>query len=302
MKIYDTIVIGGGPAGLSAAIYTARFLRSTLIIDKHDGRWNTYERNRNYLGFPDGILARTLREKGLQQAQEFGAEYLIEEVTEVKKIDDYFAVKVFDTEKFARTLIFATGVVDNFPHFEKWQQCVGKSLFWCITCDGFETRGQKLMVLGTTNEAVIDALQFLRFTKEIVFVTNADTHSITPNFIDLLKQYTIPFIDEKIVDVHETQGVINSVKLESQTLPVDKIFSEQGSVPNSELAKNLGVSTDEKGYILADNEQRTNIPFVYAAGDITKEFSHQIVTAAHEGSMAGQSVNFDLYEDFLKGC
>jgi thioredoxin reductase (NADPH) len=300
MKEFDVIIIGGGPAGLSAAVYTSRFLRSTLLIDKHDGRWNTYEHNHNYLGFPEGVLTRTLREKGLEQAQKYGTEYVIEEVKDIQKVDDGFLISVFESQYKSRCLILATGVTDIFPHFEQWQECIGNSIFWCITCDGYETLNKKMIVTGTTDEAACDALQFLCYTKDIVFVTNSQEHEISHEFLERLEKHNIKFIHEKITDIIHGQGVLKEIKLETQSLRADRIFCEEGSVPNNVLANNLGVKLNEIGFIEVDHEQRTNIPFVYAAGDICAGFENQIATAVHTGSIAAQSANYDLYEEFQK--
>lgn len=133
MKVYESIIVGGGPAGLSAAIYLARFNRSVLIIDKEkDGRWDTYEVNENYLGFPEGIKVRELRERGLVQAKKFGAEYIVDHIYKARKDGDHFIVESQDNSYKCKTLILATGVVDLFPHFDKWRDYVGRSLFWCM--------------------------------------------------------------------------------------------------------------------------------------------------------------------------
>ncbi len=297
---YDSIIIGGGPAGLSAAVYLGRFLRRTLIIDKKDGRWNSFEQNRNYLGFPDGILARTLREKGLVQAQKFGAEYTIDVVENVAQKENSFEIITGSETYISKTIIFATGVVDTFPKFDNWQECVGKSLFWCITCDGYETVNKKIMVVGTSNDAVCSALQFLQYTKDIVFVTNAHNHEISDVWIQRLSNHKIPFIQGTIDSIVHTQGAIAKVIVSGRDFIVEKIFSEQGSVPQSELAQKIGVIVNEFGYIETDNEQRTNLAYCYAAGDVTRSFAHQITTAVHEGAMAAQSANYDLYADFQR--
>lgn len=303
VKTYDSVIIGGGFAGISAAIYLARFSRQVLVIDNSSGRWNTHEINENYLGFPNGISTKELRQRGIDQAKRFSAEFMSETVKTVKKQQSIFISTGLKSEYASKTIIFATGVIDNFPHFPNWQEYVGKSLFWCITCDGYKTIGKKIVVIGKSNEAVCDALQFVRFTKKIVFITNQgrDKNAISDLWKRRLHHRQIPFYDNKITEIVGRNGKFEKLVLDKgEEIEFDFMISEQGAIPKSELALELGVKVGRSGFILADTEQRTNIPYVYAAGDITKEFSHQIATAVHEGSMAAQSVNYDLYDSDQK--
>ena len=151
MKLYDCIIIGGGFAGISAAIYLARFNRSVTVIDSGSGRWDTHEINENYLGFPNGIATKELRQKGIEQARRFSAEFISDTVQSIKKPSEIFICRGQENEYAAKTIILATGVVDNFPHFPNWREYVGRSLFWCITCDGYKTQNRKIVVIGKSN-------------------------------------------------------------------------------------------------------------------------------------------------------
>lgn len=296
--IYDSIIIGGGPAGLSAAIYLARFNRTVLVVDKEDGRSTYPQINENYLGFPEGIHVRQLRKLGKKQAEQFGEEFVYDEVENVTKVEDLFSVTGKQHVFHGKTIIFATGVVDIFPEFHNFESYIGKSLFWCITCDGCKTKGKKVIVVGKDDEAATTCLQFLNFTKHLVFLSNcnADVCELTQVKREQLLVAGITVIESSIHKINGRDGFMESVILENgQEIEVDFMFNQQGAVPNSMLAQKLGVSVDKFGYILTDSEQRTNIQGIYAAGDVTKLFAHQVVTAAHEGSMAGQAVNYDLY-------
>lgn len=172
MKLYDCVIIGGGPAGLSAAIYLARFNRTVLVLDKEDqGRWDTKELNQNYLGFPEGIHARQLRELGRQQAMSFGAKYKVDEILSVQRCEEenQFEILTEKSKYLSRTIIISTGVKDIYPSFENIKEYLGKSLFWCITCDGWKTRDKKVAIIGNNDEAVSTCMQFLNFTKELVW-------------------------------------------------------------------------------------------------------------------------------------
>ena len=304
MKVYDSLILGGGPAGLSASIYLARFLRSVLVLDRGHGRTSYSEHNENYLGFPQGIASQDLRKLGQSQAQNFGVKFAQDDIITGYKENDRFYL-VGETDKYcSKTVVIATGVIDLFPTFGNMHDCIGKSLFWCITCDGYKAIDKKIIVVGHDDEAAQTSLQFLNFTSKIDFVTNKKTglHQISNLWLKRLKEHNIAFYEGCISDISQKKGQINAVSLEDETiLHSQMIFNQQGSVPNTQVAQALGVKLEDNGFIKTDTHQKTNVPFVYAAGDVTKLFAHQIVTAAHEGSMAAQAANYDLYHDYQKG-
>lgn len=302
-KGFDCLIVGGGPAGLTAAIYLARFNRSVLVIDKAEGRSSYDEYNENYFGFPHGIYAKKLRLLGKKQAKRFGATFAVDEVLAVKKETNIFVAQGDNSVYQARTVIFATGVVDLFPPFPNMRRYIGHSLFWCITCDGYITRNKKVVIVGHTNEAVTTCLQFLIYTDKLTFVLNCSVEqaSISEDMKQHLKDHHIPFVEGVIKQVIGKDRMVEKIVMgNGDVISADYIFNQQGAQPHSIIAKHLGIKTNDEGYILVGQEQRTNIPRVYAAGDVTKRYSHQIVTAAHEGSMAAQAVNYDLYEPFQK--
>lgn len=297
---FDSIIVGGGPAGLSAAIYLARFRRSVLVLDQASGRWDTAEVNQNYFGFPHGIHTRQLRDLGLQQAQKFGALYQEASVSAVKcetLADGVLFTVTTSVETYtSRTLIIATGVHDHYHGLSGHETFLGTSLFWCITCDGYNTIGKNIVLVGNNDDVACTTLQFLNYTDRLTLVTNSATLDISPQWQAHLKQFNVRVVVQKVVSLEGENRQVQSVVLQDgQKIPAEMVFNEQGAEPNSELAVRLGVTVDEKNYILTNDEQRTNIPYLYAAGDVTRLYSHQIVTAAHEGSMAAQAANYDLY-------
>lgn len=297
-KLYDCVIIGGGYAGLSAAIYLARFMRSVLVVDSEDGRWETHEINQNFFGFPEGIPTVELRQRGIDQALKYGAEMQIDKILNVKKSEGNFLLQGKETAYSAKTILIATGVKDRFPQFDCMEDCLGKSLFWCITCDGYNTQNKQVMVVGYTKEAMTTALQFLNYTDQVMVVTNQDpgTVELDSAMLTKLASHTIPVYQGRITDVIGVNGIFEKITLSTgEELKTDFMFSLQGASPNSQLALSLGVEVNAQGYIMSDIEQRTNVSGVYAAGDVTKAFAHQIVTAAHEGAQAAQAINYDLY-------
>jgi len=298
-KLFDCVVVGGGPAGLSAAIYLARYNRTVLVVDDGEGRSTSHEMNQNYLGFPNGIRARDLRRLGGRQAAHFGAEFLEARVTGVRSSPkhDRFTLTAGRHILHSRTLILATGVVDEFTAIDHAERYLGRTLFWCITCDGWKTLGKRVAVVGNTDEAATTCLQFLNFTDRLALITNAPPgkSEITDRSRRNLERASIPLFEGRIAKVHGARGEMRAIDIEGgDRIELDMMFNQQGSLPNVELAKKLKLRLVE-GFVECDDEQRTNVKHVYAAGDVTRLFAHQIVTAAHEGATAAEAANFDLY-------
>ena len=303
-RLYDALIVGGGPAGLSAAIYLARFNRSALVIDAGEGRSTSHETNENYLGFPEGIPSRDLRERGRRQAQRFGVDFADGCVLNVVRDGEQFEASADVCNIRARTLILATGAVDLFPEIDGLEECIGRSLFWCITCDGYKTRGKRVVVAGQTDEAAVTAMQLRNFTDAVTVVTNrrSGDAALSERVRANLGASCVALHEGVIASVEGEGGVLRSIALDDGTrIELDLLFSQQGSRPNNDLATALGVKTSEGGWIEVDEEQRTNVEHVYAAGDVTRIFAHQVVTAAHEGATAGQAANFDLYRPEQRG-
>lgn len=305
MADYDTIVVGGGPAGLSAAIYLARYNRTAVVIDHLSGRWRSHEINENYLGFPKGVAARRLRALGRKQAERFGVAFCRAKVTLLEKEDGGFKARAGRYVFHGRTVVLATGVKDIMPPIGKTEEYWGKTLFWCITCDGYKVRDKRVVVVGTNDEAAISALQFLNFTKNLAFITNcppdAEGCELTADGRKRLRDAGIPVYEGKIDRAEGASGVMRAVLLEDGTrIETEFMFSELGAEPRVELARALKVKIADNGFIETDEEQRTNVKHVYAAGDVTRLFAHQIATAAHEGATAGITANYDLYEPYQR--
>lgn len=301
--IYDAIIVGGGPGGLTAAIYLARFNRSVIVIDRGHGRHNTYEINENYFGFPDGIAVEELLQRGRKQAEKFGVKIVHDSIQQITKTS-YFEAKSEKKIYIGKTILLASGVTDNYPQCGPLDEYIGRSIFWCITCDGYKTRGKTVTIIGNSDDAATTALQFSNFTDKIQFITECDkaSVSISPKKKKALQKAGIPLYISTLQSISGKDGKIRYLQLANgEKVRTDYLFNLQPSTPNSNLVKNLDVLLDAQGYIMAGDEQRTNVEGIYAAGDVTKHFSHQIVCAAHEGAMAGEAINYDLYNQEQKG-
>lgn len=304
-KTYDCAIVGGGPAGLSAAVYAGRMRRSVIVIDDDKGRSTWHQVNRNYLGFIDGIHATALREVGEKQAGKYGVRFLYSRATGVgyegEENERIFAVETGQGTVRARTLIICTGVKDSFPQFEGSEECIGKSMFWCIICDGYESIGKRIVVLGHNERAASLALQLRVFTDDVILVSWDKRFSLTEEKIDLLKEHGITTYDSSCELFTCSRGELSAITLDNgQLLELEMLFVAQWIEPNTQLAKQLGLYLDQHGYVVADASQLTNIGGVYAAGDVTRLHSHQVTSAVHEGGMAGAGANYHLYEDWQK--
>jgi thioredoxin reductase (NADPH) len=300
---YEVLVIGAGPAGLSAALYLARYDRRVALFDAGQGRSTWHQTAHNYLGFPGGVKTKYLRELGREQLSEYSDQVTCFEhkVEALEDFDGGFKATGQAGEWVGRSVILATGVVDHYPHFENWHEYVGISMFWCITCDGFGCKGKRVIVIGTNDMAAAEALQLKRFSPEIILLTNSHSFEVSQKFRDRLKNADIPIVIDRIDKVIGNNGQMEVVCTEGGLeLPANQIFCQHGSTPQTKLAQDLGVDLSNLGYIKVDIEQKTNVPGVYAAGDVTNIHAHQVSTAVHEGGQAASAANYFLYPPEMK--
>jgi len=303
---YDALILGGGPAGLSAAVYLGRFTRSVLVLDAGAGRSSFSQVNENYLGFPDGVTTRELRQLGRKQAERFGVEFKEARVERVERTPSG-NFRAFTTEGTydGRTLLFATGVTDIWPDVPNVREEVGRRVFWCITCDGHRTKEKRIVCIGNTDEAATTTLQFLLFTREIHLVADPDKARFSQTKLAALAEQGIPLHlsrPERLeVPPPGAAGGPAVVCLEDGTaLACDLVFSLLGVRPNTQLAREMGLEIDDEGYVVIDEEGYTSLPGVFAAGDLTRMYTQQVASAVHAGAEAAQTMNYYLYADYQK--
>ena len=302
VTLYDALVIGGGPAGLSAAVYLARACRSVAVVDcRRPGRSDYAQVNHNFLGFPKGIAAVDLSKRGREQAERFGVRFYEAEVARLRQTEGLFEAEApGGLTLHGRSVILATGVNDRWPEFPGYEEFVGRTMHWCIVCDGFEMQGKRVVVIGNDDEAAQTAAQMLRFTDRVTVVTNDGSLGLAPETVERLDEHRIRLLVGRIAGATARdgeKGALATVRLEGgEEIEADHLFSVQGSEPNTALARSLGVRLTGGGYVEVDTEGKTSVPGVYAAGDMTRLFSHQIATAVHEGSAAANALNYYLFE------
>jgi thioredoxin reductase (NADPH) len=199
----------------------------------------------------------------------------------------------------ARAVVLATGVSDDWAVFPGYEEYIGKTMHWCITCDGYEMQGKRVVVVGNDEHAAEMAIQMLTFGPEkVVVLTNHGALGLRPEMVERLLERGIRLVIGRIAECRaREQGVFEAIVLEDgEDIELDHLFSAQGAVPNTALARSMGVALNNDGYIAVDTEGRTNVPGVFAAGDVTRLFSHQVVTAAHEGAAAASAAVYELYK------
>ncbi len=301
VDLYDALVVGGGPAGLSAAVNLARACRRVAVVDcRRSGRSDWAQINRNYLGFRGGISAVELSAHGREQAEHYGARFYDAELARLHRTDAVFTAEaVGGLTVHARAVILATGVQDRWADFPGYEEYVGRTMHWCIVCDGYEMRGKRVLVVGNDDHAAELAIQLLRFTNMVAVLTNSGSLGMPPEMVQKLDDRGVRLVVGRLGGARSRDGApgaFATVEVEGgDDIELDHLFSHQGADPNNDLARALGVELNAGGYVKVDLEARTSVPGVYAAGDVTRFSSHQVSTAVHEGAVAAQTLNHDLY-------
>ena len=292
--IYDMIVVGGGPGGYTAALYAARAGLDTVILEKLSagGQMALTEQIDNYPGFEDGIDGFSLGEKMKRGTERFGVET---KLAEVLSLDLSGTVKKAETSEgplLARTIVLATGAGPRELGIEGEQELIGKGVNYCAACDGMFYKNKTVVIAGGGNTAAADALILSRICKKVIVVHRRDTLRATKIYHEpLMKAENVEFRwDSEIIELLHDEKVIGirlrNVKTgEETTLACDGVFVSIGRKPSSELVKDQ-VEVDPAGYIIADESTRTNIPGVFAVGDVRTKALRQVVTAVADGATA----------------
>ncbi len=294
MKTYDVIIIGGGPAGYTAALYGARAGLDTLVIEKFSagGQMTQTSQIDNYPGFSEGIDGFTLGFNMQQGAERFGAETLQSEVLDVSLTHKIKKVKTPDATFSARSVIIATGADHKHLGLEKEQALIGKGVGYCAACDGMFYKEKTVAVVGGGNSAVTDALLLSNICKKVYLIHRRDTLRAEKFYYDsLMKAKNIEFLwNNTVIDIlHDAK--VNGIRIKDtidsteKEIYVDGIFISIGRSPETSLFKDQ-LNLDKNGYIIADETTRTSLSGVFAAGDVRTKSLRQIVTAVADGATA----------------
>ncbi len=292
--VYEVIIIGSGPAGLSAAIYAARAGLSPLLITGRaiGGQVATTYRIENYPGFPNGIAGPELTRLMQEQAERFGAQVVFDEVMTVDLSAHPFKVKTYGKEYGAKALIVATGVSPRRLGVPGEEEFIGRGVSFCATCDGPFYRDKSVVVVGGGNSAVEEALFLTRFASRVHIVHRRDRLRADRILQERAKENErIEFIWNSVVTEVLGDSKVTGVRLknlntgEESVLEADGVFVYIGNVPNTQLFAGQ-LELDEQGYIVTDERQRTSVEGVFAAGDVQERILQQVVTAVGSGAKA----------------
>ncbi len=292
-QIYDIIIAGGGPGGLTAAIYAQRAGFKTLVIEKASpgGQMCLTQEIENYPGF-DMIDGFTLANNMKQSAQRFGAEIKSAIITKVDFSEKIKKVITSQNEFLAKTVIIATGAEPRKLGIKNEESYIGKGLSYCAHCDGMFFRGKTVVVAGGGNSAVSDALYLSNICKEVIIIHRRDSLRASKIYNkSLSERENIKIIwDTKITDFEGEERISSVITENTKTkekgkIICDGVFVSIGRVPETKLFEGI-INTDENGYISADETTKTNIAGVFAVGDVRKKDLRQIVTAVSDGAVA----------------
>ncbi len=302
MEKYDIIIIGAGPGGLTAGIYAGRQGTKNLIIDRDlaGGLGREVPEMENYPGF-ENISGLELIEKMKAQAIKNCELHEMEEVTEIIKNDDEyrFTVKTNKDEYLSKTIILATGSSHRHLEAKGEEEFKGKGVSYCATCDGFFFQGRDIVMVGGGNSALQEALYLNNLGANVTLIHRRDEFRAQRELQNQIKEAGINTILNATIEEIKGKMLVESVILkdtktgELSELPINGVFISVGYIPHTELAKQLGVELDPSGHIIIDTEQKTNVDYVYAIGDVCVGLKQWIV-ACGEGAVAATSAYHDL--------
>ncbi len=302
----NVVIIGSGPAGLTAALYTARANLTPLVIEgiEAGGQLMLTTAVENFPGFTDGIMGPDLMGAMRAQAERFGAELIRANVTSVDLSQHPFVIRTDDAMFEARAVIVATGASAKLLGLPSERRLMGRGVSTCATCDGFFFRGKPIAVVGGGDSAVEEATFLTRFASHVTVIHRRDTLRASKIMQD--KAFANPKIsfqwDTEVLDVQDTGGGVSGLSLRNlktgaeSTLAVDGVFVAIGHTPNTALFKGQ-LEMDAAGYLVTRDGPRTNIPGVFACGDVQDHVYRQAITAAGSGCMA--AIDVERYLEHL---
>lgn len=279
--MYDVTIIGAGPAGISASLYTKRANLNTLVLYNDKSGLEKAEKIENYYGFENGIDGESLYNTGISQAKKLGVEIKKEEVLKIEIAENGFEVTTTKNTYTSKTVIIATGNKKNMPKIKGIKEFEGKGVSYCAICDGFFYRGKDVAVLGNGNYAISETNDLINLAKQITILTNGKE-------VPSIRAENVKVIPKEIREVRGEERVEEIEFEDNSKLKIDGIFIAEGTAGTKEFAKKLGILTNGDKIII-NEKMETNIPGIYACGDCTGGLL-QISKAVYEGATAGLEV------------
>ena len=291
---YDVIIIGGGPAGLTAGLYASRANLNSLLIEKGlvGGQISTAEKVDNYPGFPDGIDGFELTDLMHRQATKYGLKTIIAEVATIEPQEKQIVIKTTEGDYTARALIIASGSDRQKLGIPGEKEFTGKGVAYCATCDAAFFRDIPVVVVGGGNAAITEALHLTKFASKVTIIHRRD--KLRASAVLHEKAFSEPKIDfiwNSVVEEIEGEDTVKRIKLrqvktdEKSTMEIAGVFVAVGLKPNTDYLKGI-LKLDAGGYVITDDKMGTNVPGIFAAGDARHNSARQAITAAGDGATA----------------
>lgn len=279
--MYDVIILGGGPAGVSASLYCKRGNINVLMIYDEDSGLNWAHKIDNYYGFENGISGKELFESGIKQAKNIGVELAQEEVVKIEKLKDSFEVTTESNSYESKAIILAMGAKKNTLDIQGIEEFEGRGISYCAICDGFFFRNKDVAVIGSGNYAISETNDLINVANKITILTNGEE---APDF----RADNVDVVTKNIKEISGDNKVEEIRFDDGSTIKAQGVFIAQGTAGASEFAKKLGIAT-KNDKILVDENMKTNIEGVFACGDCTGGLL-QVSKAVYEGTKAGLAV------------
>ncbi|MFC1560927.1 thioredoxin-disulfide reductase [Candidatus Latescibacterota bacterium] len=296
-KVYDTVIIGAGAAGLTAGIYASRSNMDSVLLEKFipGGQAALTSFVENYPAFPEGISGFDLMEKMRKQAANFGLEIKTAEVTSIDKKDDIFSIFTTSKEIRTRTIIICTGVRPRPLDVPGEKELFGKGISTCATCDGAFYRDREVAVIGGGDSAIDEGMYLTRYASKVHIIHRRDEFRAIHSLVKKARENSkIQFhTDTIVVSINGDNSVekltVKNVKTDEESdLAVSGVFLYVGLIPNTEMFKGL-IKMNEQGFIIVDRDLATSVSGIFAAGDVCEKPLRQIITAAGDGATAAHS-------------
>ncbi|CAI48785.1 thioredoxin-disulfide reductase [Natronomonas pharaonis DSM 2160] len=290
---YEVTVVGGGPAGLTTALYTTRLGHDTAVINRGGGRAAMMLDTHNVIGITEDTSGNELLSRATEQIQEYGADYHRGTVTDIQSTDEGFAVTAGDTEVTTEHVVLATGFSDKRP--DPPLPRTGKGLHYCLHCDAYMFVDEPVYVMGTSESAAHVAMIMLNFTPDVDLLTRGEDPEWSDETDTQLRNHPVEVVHEDITGLEkDDDGWLSAFEFEDGTVREYRGgFPMYGSEYNTDLAESLGVELNDDGTIGVDDHGRTNVDGVYAVGDVTPGHN-QIPVAMGEGARCGIGNHYDL--------
>ncbi len=285
----EVLIIGAGPAGLTAATYLGRFLRQVLVADAGDPRACWIPVSHNMPGFPAGITGPAILSRLRDQAEEYGAVIEAGRVESLRVSADGFTARLNGRDIRVRAVLLATGVVDHHPDLPGVEDAVRRSLVRiCPICDGYEATGKAVAVIGDDDKGVKEAAFLRTYTDRVTLIHVGPPEALVDRAA--LNRLGVSLVETRIEQVDLEDDRVTALGYSGQRTAFDMVYSALGTSPNASLAETLGAQTGEDGRLVVDPHQQTTVPGLYAAGDVVRGLN-QIVVASAEAAVAATDIH-----------